>query len=237
MNIKPMIKRLEGAMERNDLREKMLVLLEPASSIIQPSNSTESINLVVGYNGSPKSQTALDLTMWIAHQTRLVTQKEVIVQVVYVVDEKQIRHRSDIFNIAEFNPSSNPRHSLGFPNALTSRKSATSVLTKPKPQALAVPPTKTSLKSRRTKDTFRQSDWFEQADLILWQARCMAEEWRGSFNAHLRFGDVAMELRDVVESESATLLFLGCSYLNHPLVQQLGYNFPCSVLGIPTGLS
>ncbi|HBL14695.1 MAG TPA: universal stress family protein, partial [Cyanobacteria bacterium UBA11162] len=97
-----MIKRLEGAMERNDLREKMLVLLEPASSIIQPSNSTESINLVVGYNGSPKSQTALDLTMWIAHQTRLVTQKEVIVQVVYVVDEKQIRHRSDIFNIAEF---------------------------------------------------------------------------------------------------------------------------------------
>ncbi len=237
MNIKPMLVRLEGALERDNLIEQMVLLPEPASVACQWANSTKSVNLVVGYNASPSSQTALDLTMWIAHQTRLATQKQVTVQVVYVVDEIQNSTFSDVFNLADVSRSS--IHSLpsGFPKALASTKSATSLLTKPKQQALAVAQERKSAKRCCPNAIGKPSDWFEQADYILWQARCMAEEWRGSFKAHLRFGDVAAELRNVVESESATLLFLGCNSVNHPIVHKLGSNFPCSVLGIPTGLS
>ena len=237
MNIKPMLMRLEGAMNRNDLMEQMLLLPEPASSASKWANSTKSVNLVVGYNASPNSQTALDLTMWIAHQTRLVTQKQVTVQVVYVVEKNPSRKHPDIFNSVEGSRSSIDQFPWELSKASVSTKSSTSVLTKPKPQMLAVAQPKTSVKSRSSKTTFTQSDSFEQADRILWQARCLAEEWRGSFKAHLRFGDVAAELREVVESEVATLLFLGCNSVNHPLIQQLGYTFPCSVLGIPRGLS
>ncbi len=237
MNIKPMLVRLEDAMDRNDLIEQMVLLPEPASAASKWANSTKSINLVVGYNASPSSQTALDLTMWIAHQTRLVTQKQVTVQVVYVVDEIQGTKCPDVFNLADASRSSIHPLPSGFPKTSASTKSATSVLTKPKLQALAVDRAKKSVKKHRRKATYSQADWFEQADRILWQARCLAEEWRGSFKAHLRFGDVATELRKVVESEATTLLFLGCNTVHHPLVQKLGSNFPCSVLGIPTDLS
>src|SRR5919199_858361 len=236
VNIKPMLMRLEGAMDRNDLIEHMVLLPEPASAACKWSSSTKSINLVVGYTASPCSQTALDLTMWIAHQTRLVTQKQVTVQVVYVVDEIQSSKCPDVFNSADISGSSIPQRPLEVSKASASRKSATSVLTQPKPQRLAVATKKKSVKRDRPKPTFSKSDAFEQADRILWQARCLAEEWRGAFKTHLRFGDVATELREVVESEAATLLFLGCNSLHHPVVQKLGSNFPCSVLGIPTGL-
>jgi len=65
----------------DDLIEQM-VLLPPASSSSDWAESTKSVNLV--NNSSPSSQMALDITMWIAHQTRLATQKQVTVQVVYV---------------------------------------------------------------------------------------------------------------------------------------------------------
>jgi hypothetical protein len=48
---------------------------------------------------------------------------------------------------------------------------------------------------------------------------------------------VAAELRNVVELEAANVLFLGCNSVNDPLVQELGNNFPCCVLGIPSALS
>jgi nucleotide-binding universal stress UspA family protein len=237
VNIKPMVVRLESALERNDLMEQMVLLPEPASAACKWANSTKSVNLVVGYNASPRSQTALDLTMWIAHQTRLATQKQVTVQVVYVVDEIQNNKCPDRFNLADVKRSS--IHSLpsGFPKASTSTQSATCVLTKPKAQALVVERDRKSVKKGCPKTTSRQSDWFEQADHILWQARCLAQEWRGSFKAHLRIGDVATELRKVVESEEATLLFLGCNSVHHPIVEKLSSNFPCSVLGIPRDLS
>lgn len=212
-----MLARLQGAMGLDDLIEQM-VLLPPASSPSDWAESTKSVNLVVGYNSSPSSQTALDITMWIAHQTRLATQKQVTVQVVYVVDDNQNVFRSE----SDASSASIQRLCLEFPAACA--LSATSVLTQPRPKTLAARSRMTSL------------DLFEQADYILWQARSLAAEWRGSFIAHLRFGCVSAELRKVVESESATLLFLGCESVNHPVVQKLGSNFPCSVLGIPTML-
>lgn len=234
MNIKPMLVRLEGAMDRNDLIEQMLLLPEPASAASKWAESAKSVNLVVGYNASPRSQTALDLTMWIAHQTRLVTQKQVTVQVVYVIDEIQCSNCPDVLKSADENSSSTYQLPGEFSKASASKKPATSVLTKPKTQRLAVTKKRKSSEQRCSKVTFSKSDTFEQADRILWQARCMAEEWRGSFKAHLRFGEVATELRAVVESEAATLLFLGCNSVHHPIVQKLGSHFPCSVLGIPT---
>ncbi|WP_414644297.1 universal stress protein [Allocoleopsis sp.] len=228
-----MLVRLEGAMNRNDLMEQMVLLPEPANHASKEDGSSPALNFVVGYNASPRSQTALDLTMWIAHQTRLATQQQVTVQVVYVVDEKQSSPCPNVFNVADVSSSSIYRLPLKSFNSCEPRNSITSVLTKPSPQEQKVSSKVSSKKSRRAKATSSQADWFEQADRILWQARCMAEEWRGSFKAHLRFGDITSELRAVVEAEAATLLFLGCHSVEHPLVEKLSSDFPCAVLGIP----
>lgn len=233
MNIKPILVRLEGAMERSDLIEQMVLLPEPAINAAKRAMYTKSVNFVVGYNASPRSQTALDLTMWIAHQTRLATQKQVTVQVVYVVDEKQTSQYPGAGQWADVKSASSARQSLKLSVSSASKHSITSILNKPHTQGLTVK----SKKSRRSKANFSQADWFEQADRILWQARCLAEEWRGSFKAHLRFGDVATELKAVVEAEEASLLVLGCTSVSHPLVQQFDTDFPCSVLGIPSCLS
>jgi nucleotide-binding universal stress UspA family protein len=175
--------------------------------------------------------------MWIAHQTRLATQKQVTVQVVYVVEPNQNNKYPNVSKVGDVNSASSPRLHEELLKASLSSKPATPVLAKPKPQMLAVVKEKKSSKKNRPKTTVSQTDIFDQADRILWQARCLAEEWRGAFKAHLRFGDVATELKAVVDAEDATLLFLGCNSVNHQLVQQLGSHFPCSVLGIPTGLT
>lgn len=96
MNIKSMLLRLESAMGRQDLTEQMLLVPTPASSSEERDQFTKSVNLIVGYNRSPSSQTALDLTLWIAHQTRLVTKAQVTVQVVYVLDSDRASKSADL---------------------------------------------------------------------------------------------------------------------------------------------
>ncbi|HIK43814.1 MAG TPA: universal stress protein [Leptolyngbyaceae cyanobacterium M65_K2018_010] len=71
------------------------------------------------------------------------------------------------------------------------------------------------------------------ADRILWQARCLASEWRGALHAHLRVGSVAGELSQVAQEVEADLLLLGCYTANHRLVNQLAEHTPCSVVGLP----
>ncbi|MDX2271703.1 MAG: universal stress protein [Cyanobacteriota bacterium] len=161
MQIKSLLMRLESSLTAD---APSPVVLFPGS---HPAPSGHTHHFVVGYTGSPASQTALDLTLWIAHQTRIASQKQVTVHVVYVAA----------------------------------------------PQAVVA------------------------ADAILHQARVLADEWRGSLSAHLRFGDVASQLRQVAEQTGANLLLLGCQSPQHSIVQGLIPYCPCPVLGIPTTTS
>ncbi len=164
--LKPMLTRLETALGSESLMEKMVLLSKASPPGALDETAEQTINFVVGYSGSANSQGALDIALWIAHQTRMVKLNPVVVHVVYVVDQ-----------------------------------------TKPKTIA--------------------------NADRILWQARCLASEWRGSLNAHLRVGQVATELSQVAEELQAQVLMIGCQSVNHRLVQQLANQTPCSILGLP----
>ena len=224
MNILSMLVRLQGALGRRDLVNQMLLL--PQAHSLQTSSDQE-INLVVGYSSSPRSQTALDLTLWIAHQTRLATGKQVTVQVVYVVDNRSSQKRP-IF-AGTINSRQQQAQTLQDLDRLCL---ASNDFTRPR-TALAELPFDEQGSSTLE---MGMADVFERADRILWQARCLADEWRGSLKTHLRFGSVDEELRSVVQAESASLLILGCESAQHPLVQQLGKGFPCPVLGIPSVL-
>jgi hypothetical protein len=208
MNVHSMLVRLQGTLGRTDLVQKMVLIPAPASNGAEDSE----INLVVGYSNSPSSQTALDLTLWIAHQTRLATGKQVTVQVVYVIDDG-IMNRIPVFDSG------------------AKRKAEIKAEGEWRTSRTAIAELETA-----TKAQFGTAELFEQADRILWNARCMAEEWRGSLKTHLRFGIVAKELKEVVAAEKASLLILGCDSATHPLVRQLGTPFPCPVLGIPSVL-
>lgn len=212
-----MLVRLQSAIGRDDLIEQM-VLLSPKTSSTEKAEPTKSVNLIVGYNSSPNSHTALDIAFWIAHQTRLATNVEVIVQAVYVVEDNQKNQYLDVFHSEIHQPS------LACPVNYAS-KSTTSVLSEPK------------LTSNRLSLENKLVDTPTQADRILWQARSLAEEWQGSFKAHLRFGCVAEELQKVVKLEGADILFLGCKSINHPIIQTLDSNVPCAVLGIPNSIN
>lgn len=219
MNILSMLVRLQGTLGRTNLMHEMVLL--PQAKTKSTDTSSESINLVVGYSNSPRSQTALDLTLWIAHQTRLATGKQVTVQVVYVVDDG-IMNRIPVFDAEPKSIGSHrkPNRQSQPQAAYCDRVSGTAVAEVT--EAPAVQPAQ-----------FGMAEMFEQADRILWNARCLAEEWRGSLKTHLRFGTVAQELKTVVQEEKASLLILGCESKDHPLVKQLDQKFPCPVLGIP----
>ncbi|PMB44828.1 universal stress family protein [Fischerella thermalis CCMEE 5205] len=206
-----MLMRLQDALNRDDLIEQMLLHCNPITSFVEQVQSTKSINFIVGYNSSPKSHTALDISLLIAHQTRLATKSHVIVQAVYVLEEYKTNDFFDVLPTQDFKTSESFEAHLSYcPINLPSTNVQTPVLT--------------------------QTNKFAQAEHILWQARCLAEEWQSYFKAHLRFGCVADELEKVVASEAATVLFLGCKSANHPIVQELGSHFPCAIIGIPTSI-
>ncbi|MGA7935107.1 MAG: universal stress protein [Kovacikia sp.] len=226
MNILSMLARLEDALGCGDLAKQMVLLPQIRSTSV---SSLQDVNLVVGYNGSPRSQTALDLTLWIAHQTRLATRSQVTVQVVYVVnlDDECGQVVPFSHQIAPVNLSGRKaaaHYEIGAYGESVKRQRSTSAIAE-------LPENKPT--------GFLQSckfEQFDQADRILWQARHLADEWRGSLKTHLRFGPVAQELRDVVQAESAALLLLGCDSAENRIVQQLGPEFPCLVLGIPPAI-
>ena len=222
MNILSMLARLQDALGCSDLTKQMVLV--PAHS--SESRSPKEINLLVGYNGSPCSQTALDLTLWIAHQTRLATGKQVTVQVVYVLETEN--ECQPLSLLPGHLTATGGSDQMLYPSAIDSsyRHLETGQRSS---SAVAELPLRSS--------TSCQLNQFDQADLILWQARHMADEWRGSLKTHLRFGSVAAELRRVAQAESAELLLLGCDAATHPLVEQLATDFPCAILGIPPSVS
>ncbi len=199
MNVLSMLARLQATLDRSDLVSQMLLIPSRTFEL----SSLTAINLVVGYSGSINSQAALDLTLWIAHQTKIATSQQVTVQMVYVSEE-----------LATVSPVRSSRSSTG----------RTSVLAMPQQPSIR-------------QEALEKSRQFEQADRILWQARCLAEEWRGALKTHLRFGKVGEQLIEVACQEEASLLILGCESAQVPLVRQLanqGKALPFSVLGIPS---
>ncbi len=209
-----MLARFQNAVGRNDLIEQMVLLPEPKNSFVKVGNQASSVNLIVGYNASPNSHTALDIAFWIAHQTRLATNAEVTVQAVYVVEDYPSYQYTDTISLAE--------------NDLSLEYSMSNVT-----QAEALLSSSSKVTAIATKLRGKSLAPIKQADRILWQAKSLAEEWQGSFKSHLRFGCMSQELKKVVELESADILFLGCQSINHALIEALGADFPCTVLGIP----
>ena len=218
-----MLARLQMTLDRTDLTER-LILSEPRTHSFQSAAlqipTLQSIGLsveqgytiVVGYSGSLRSQAALDLTLCLAHQTRLATGKSVTVQVVYVVEEE-----------AEA-PLYAPAALVSAVSEPVGRRNRT------RTSVLAMPVSRKTV----TQEAHDRASQFEQADRILWQARCLADEWRGSLKTHLRFGSVAEQLAQVVEAENASLLILGCESCQLPLIHQIvRQNLSCTVLGIP----
>ena len=218
-----MLARLQMTLDRTDLTER-LILSEPRTRSLQSASlqiptlqstglSVEAgYTLVVGYSGSLRSQAALDLTLCLAHQTRLATGKPVTVQVVYVVEEE-----AEALLYAPTTLASVVPEPVGRRN-----RARMSVLAMPAPRKTV------------TQEAHDRASQFEQADRILWQARCLADEWRGSLKTHLRFGSVAEQLAQVVEAENASLLILGCESCRLPLIHQIvRQNLPCTILGIP----
>jgi hypothetical protein len=238
VKIETMLTHLQNALGQKDWVKRALLLKGTKSSLA----NRKTINLIVGYSGSSSSRAALDLTLWMAHQMRLMTHKQATVHVVYVVEDLQsfqpssnlaagLESRRRRFDPRQSSPT-NPSTKAFKSNSLPQASSDVATLVR---SPLKLSPTHTAACSTGCQFSADPTlSPLEKADCILWQARCMAEEWRGSLDAHLRFGTVAGELRQVVESLHADLLVLGCDSANHPLIRQLASGFPCPIVGIPT---
>jgi len=236
-----MLVRLENALNCPDLAKQMMLVPKASDAVV-----SKMINLVVAYNGSARSQTALDLTLWIAHQTRLVTRQAVTVQVVYVVDTVSDRpSESDCFSDLYLSPVEVSPDSSGkvLFDVCERRESletvCTGTVTRPSniglsnTTELALP----VLKAVADHSPANQLLQFEKADRILWQARHLADEWRGSLETHLRFGNLIEELRAVACQVSTTALVVGCSSPSDPIVQALGQDLSFPILGIPATIT
>lgn len=207
MKVKPLLARLQNTIGRYDLMDQMVLLPESTKCIDQQDSPKKSLNLIVGYNASPNSHTALDIAFCIAHQTHLATNIQVNVQAVYVSEENLVSHDSHNLNYLK-------NQLVGEDPVCDLSISKSMVLTPLKPDLA-----NTSISAK--------------ADRIIWQAKTLAQEWQSYFKSHLRFGNLSSELRKVAELEAADALFLGCQSAEHPLINSLGGNFPCTVLGIP----
>jgi nucleotide-binding universal stress UspA family protein len=214
MNIvKPILARLESRMDSDGLAERLLLLQGDLSTKIQAS-SPQPINLVVGYSGSEKSQVALDLTLWMAYQTRLATSRQIIVHVVYVIEPLQSMHHLLASSLSEMED--------GWSSPALQRQQT-------KGQTALAVEVDADMDPR-----IAQLKAYEEADRVLWEARAFAEKWKGDLSTHLRFGQVAEELATVLDVEEADALILGCVSANQPLIQSLKHCCSCPVVGIPT---
>jgi hypothetical protein len=86
VHIKSMLLRLQNTLKQANLWENLLLIPGEASQGMNVGDRSE-IHLVAGYTGSPASHNALDLVLWMAHQSRLVTRKRVTVHIVYVGED------------------------------------------------------------------------------------------------------------------------------------------------------
>jgi len=234
VKMKSMLVRLQNALGWKDL-ENQIVLSDgvfpreavDCSQWDSPAERTsgETMNVLIGYNGSANSQIALDMALWIAYQTRLASQVRVLVHVVYIVDRRNQTPWQNPVDVGGRMPlRTRLRQSAGLPIFSTGRR-ATDM---PSSQNQQVCFTACQVQSAPT-----SKNVLDQADCILWQARCLAEEWRGSLEAHLRFGSYPDELLNVAREISANLIVVGCSSPEHPLVRQLSPQAPCPIWGIP----
>jgi nucleotide-binding universal stress UspA family protein len=220
--IKSLLARLQSRLDSDGLADQLLLLQPEGRATVRAAANglsvDQPINLVVGYSGSEKSQIALDLTLWMAYQTRLATNRQIVVHVVYVIEPVQSMHQFLPATLAEV--TNEWRQQAPTEN-----------------QYYGVSAGKTVLKQRQLdrnlQQRFSQLQAYEDADRILWEARTFAEKWKGNLSTHLRFGTVAEELATVLDIEEADVLILGCSCPQQSLIEQLQGRCPCPVIGIP----
>lgn len=204
-----MLTRLQNTIGRDDLIEQMVLAPEPP---IYTENKLNSAKFIVGYNSSRQSHTALDIALCIAHQARLASNMQITVQAVYVVEDNQSCYIQD-----KYSSLSKPAYEYFVCDLPDTSRSLTSVLTEARFEGECLP-------------------MLEQTDVILCQARSLAEEWQVDFNCVLRFGCIADELKEIIQLEGADVLFLGCTSAKHPIIKSLGADLRCTILGIPSSI-
>jgi hypothetical protein len=214
MNVKTVLARLQSTLDLDDRMDKLLLLPRLTDPTTTPTR-LPSAALAVGYDGSVNSQAALDLAFCVAHQMQLATQQQVMIHVVYITAHAPAK-ASQIQRVAK-RVKPNVYRLQSQPKQAANTRSGKSLPLNPSPNL----------------STEQNEHSLDEIDRVLWQARCLAEEWRGSFTAHLRFGELASELESFVKEEQVALLFLGCHSATHPLVQALKDSLPCSIVGIP----